>query len=77
MSSPSLAVPAPGLVPGLVPALPVVPLRQVVPWLVFAAAMLGVIYFAFLDQGAVSIIPGRLLHEFAHDGRHLFGFPCH
>lgn len=57
--------------------LPTIPLRAVVPWLLFAAAMIGVLYFLVLDQGATSIVPGNLLHEFAHDGRHLFGFPCH
>lgn len=72
MSVPSIAV-----APPLAPALPTIPLRQVVPWLLFAAAMLGVIYFLFLDQGATSVVPGGWLHEFAHDGRHLFGFPCH
>lgn len=57
--------------------LPTIPLKAIMPWLLFAAAMLGVLYFLILDQGAMSIVPGNLLHEFAHDGRHLFGFPCH
>jgi cobalt transporter subunit CbtB len=29
------------------------------------------------EQGATSIIHGRIVHEFVHDGRHLLGFPCH
>ncbi len=70
MTSPALAAPA-------LPALPVIPLKAVVPWLLFAAAMIGVVYFLVLDQGATSLVPGSFLHEFAHDGRHLFGFPCH
>jgi hypothetical protein len=37
-----------------------------------------VIYFVGIDQGAVSVF-GRDMHvrEFAHDARHLLGFPCH
>jgi cobalt transporter subunit CbtB len=25
----------------------------------------------------VGFAPGTTLHEFVHDGRHLFAFPCH
>jgi Probable cobalt transporter subunit (CbtB) len=42
------------------------------------------LYAVFLDQGALlSPALGRLastanyIHEFAHDGRHLLGAPCH
>jgi Probable cobalt transporter subunit (CbtB) len=42
------------------------------------------LYAVFLDQGQLlSPVLGRLatnanyLHEFAHDGRHLLGAPCH
>jgi hypothetical protein len=42
------------------------------------------LYAVFLDQGALlSPVMGKLatsmnyLHEFAHDGRHLLGAPCH
>lgn len=45
---------------------------------------LFVLYAVFLDQGQLlSPVLGRLahdanyLHEFAHDGRHLLGAPCH
>ena len=42
------------------------------------------LYSVFLDQGAL-LAPllgkaswtGNYLHEFAHDGRHLLGAPCH
>jgi hypothetical protein len=40
---------------------------------VFAFAVL---YLVALDQGALSQT-GSLLHELAHDGRHLLGVPCH
>ena len=55
-----------------------IPLRQVLPWAVFAA-VLGVvlIYFVGAEQGATSIFGGSWVHEFTHDGRHLLGFPCH
>lgn len=43
-----------------------------------------VLYAVFLDQGQLlSPVLGKLahdanyLHEFAHDGRHLLGAPCH
>jgi cobalt transporter subunit CbtB len=32
---------------------------------------------ALLALYAVFIGQGTYLHEFAHDGRHLFGAPCH
>lgn len=42
------------------------------------------LYAVFLDQGALlSPVMGKLavtmnyVHEFAHDGRHLLGAPCH
>ncbi|MGH3995791.1 MAG: CbtB domain-containing protein [Pseudonocardiaceae bacterium] len=34
------------------------------------------VYLIGLDQGAVSQT-GSLLHEMAHDGRHLLAVPCH
>lgn len=48
------------------------------------AVSLFVLYAIFLDQGALLYpIFGKMswtanyLHEFVHDGRHLFGAPCH
>ena len=42
------------------------------------------LYAVFLDQGQLlSPVMGKLatsmnyIHEFAHDGRHLLGAPCH
>jgi Probable cobalt transporter subunit (CbtB) len=55
----------------------VIPVRELVPWLVFAVVLLLAIYFVGVEEGAVSIFPGMYVHEFVHDGRHLLGFPCH
>jgi hypothetical protein len=64
-----------------VPATPAgvaIPVRELVPWAVFAGVvLLALLYLVGIDQGVTSVIPGTLLHEFVHDGRHLLGFPCH
>jgi hypothetical protein len=58
--------------------IPVVPLRDVARWTIFAAALLFVLlYLVGLEEGATSILSSRYLHEFLHDGRHLLSFPCH
>jgi hypothetical protein len=58
--------------------LPVIPLRELWPWLVFGGLLfLLAVYFVGAEQGATALVPGRMLHEFVHDGRHLLGFPCH
>lgn len=55
-----------------------IPLRKVLPWAVFAGAiLLTLLYLVGLDQGATSVFSGQVLHEFMHDGRHLLGVPCH
>ncbi|GLW62526.1 cobalt transporter [Actinomadura rubrobrunea] len=55
-----------------------IPLREILPWAVFAAVLGAVlIYFVGAEQGATSLIGGTWVHEFTHDGRHLLGFPCH
>jgi hypothetical protein len=56
---------------------PAVSLHDAWPWAIFALALLAVLYFVGLDEGAASLIPGRAVHEWVHDGRHLLGFPCH
>ena len=59
-------------------ASPVIPLRELMPWALFGGLlMLLLIYFVGAEQGATSLIHGRAVHEFVHDGRHLLGFPCH
>lgn len=54
-----------------------IPAREILPWLVFGALMLLLLYFVGVEEGALSIVPGMSVHEFTHDGRHLLGFPCH
>ena len=49
-------------------------------WLTAGGAVivaLIALYAVFLDQGTLVSATGDYLHEFAHDGRHLFGAPCH
>ncbi len=70
--SQSIAVPASTPIPLRIP------LRAVMPWAVFAGAiLLSLLYLVGLDQGATSVFSGQLLHEFMHDGRHLLVMPCH
>ncbi|MFI6520208.1 CbtB domain-containing protein [Spirillospora sp. NPDC050679] len=55
-----------------------VPVRQILPWAVFAAVLgMVLVYFVGAEQGATSLFGGTWVHEFTHDGRHLLGFPCH
>jgi hypothetical protein len=54
-----------------------IPVREILPWVIFAALALLAIYFVGAEEGATSLIPGMYVHEFVHDGRHLLGFPCH
>ncbi|GAB2780146.1 CbtB domain-containing protein [Streptomyces sp. NPDC054796] len=49
-------------------------------WLIAAAAAivaLIALYAVFVDNGNIISATGSYLHEFSHDGRHLFGAPCH
>lgn len=44
----------------------------------FAAALaLLALWAVFFDNGQAVAATGEYLHEFSHDGRHLFGAPCH
>jgi hypothetical protein len=54
-----------------------IPVREILPWIVFGGVLLLAIYFVGAEEGATSLIPGMYVHEFVHDGRHLLGFPCH
>jgi cobalt transporter subunit CbtB len=59
-------------------ALPVIPMRELLPWAVFAFVIgLFLLYFVGAEQGAIALFSGQGVHEFVHDGRHLLGFPCH
>ncbi|MBA2693508.1 MAG: CbtB-domain containing protein [Rubrobacter sp.] len=54
-------------------------------WSWLAATMLLLAFFMIMSSSGDLLIPyvGQLagatdyLHEFAHDGRHLLGLPCH
>jgi len=56
---------------------PPIPLRELLPWAIFAALALLAIYFVGVEESATSLVKGMYVHEFVHDGRHLLGFPCH
>jgi hypothetical protein len=56
---------------------PAVSLHDAWPWMLFGVALLALLYFVGVDEGAASVIPGSSVHEWVHDGRHLLGFPCH
>ncbi|HET9557532.1 MAG TPA: CbtB domain-containing protein [Actinomycetota bacterium] len=60
------------------PAPAPIPLRDLLPWAIFAAVLaLVLLYFVGAEEGATSVVSGSFVHEFVHDGRHLLGFPCH
>jgi len=54
-----------------------IPVREILPWVLFGLVLLLALYFVGAEEGATSIFPGMYIHEFVHDGRHLLGFPCH
>ncbi len=54
-----------------------IPVREILPWLIFGALMLLAIYFVGAEEGATSLVKGMYVHEWVHDSRHLLGFPCH
>ena len=54
-----------------------IPVREVLPWVLFGVLLPLALYFVGAEEGATSLIPGMYVHEFVHDGRHLLGFPCH
>jgi len=59
-------------------SVPAIPVRQILPWAVFAGLLfLLVMYFVSTEQGSLAIFNGMNVHELVHDGRHLLGFPCH
>ena len=65
------------LAPTFAPPARPIPIRDVLPWAVFALFLLVALYFVGAEEGATSLIKGMAVHEFVHDGRHLLGFPCH
>ncbi len=60
------------------PALPTLPIRDILTWAVFfGILMLVLLYFVGVEQGSLSVMSGAGVHDWVHDGRHLLGFPCH
>jgi cobalt transporter subunit CbtB len=52
--------------------------QELLPYAIFAGVLLSLlIYFVGAEEGAASLLGGGAVHEFAHDARHLLGFPCH
>lgn len=49
---------------------PAIPIRELLPWVLFGSALLMLISF-------VAVADSHVVHEFFHDGRHLMAFPCH
>lgn len=56
---------------------PAISLREIWPWALFGLALVALVYFVGVDEGASAVTRGTWLHEWVHDGRHLLGFPCH
>jgi hypothetical protein len=54
-----------------------IPVREIVPWIIFGTLLLLALYFVGAEEGATSLIKGMYIHEWVHDSRHLLGFPCH
>ena len=64
--------------PRAVPTPVAIPLRELLPWAIFAGfVMLFLLYIVGLEQGATALVNGTGVHEWVHDSRHLLGFPCH
>jgi len=62
----------------VLPVLPgAIPVREILPWLLFGLLMALALYFVGAEQGATSVFSGTDVHEWVHDARHLLGFPCH
>ncbi|HEX2384362.1 MAG TPA: CbtB-domain containing protein [Acidimicrobiales bacterium] len=65
-------------IPRTVPEPIRIPVRELMPWAIFAGVLLlFLLYVVGGEQGAVSLVGGSQIHEFVHDARHLLGFPCH
>ena len=54
-----------------------IPIREIMPWIIFGLMSLLAIYFVGAEEGATSLVRGMYVHEWVHDSRHLLGFPCH
>ena len=63
---------------------PAIPVREAVIAGLLVVLALFILYAVFLDQGALlspllgeAARSSNYLHEFTHDGRHLFAAQCH
>lgn len=56
---------------------PKIEFGQTWPYAILAVALMALVYMVGADEGAAAVVPGSIVHEFVHDGRHLLGFPCH
>jgi len=66
------------IAPRALPAPVAIPVREWLPWALFAGFLaLALLSIVGLEQGAVHIVGGGFVHEWVHDARHLLGFPCH
>ena len=72
---PDIAAPSPVEPEAIYP--PKISLHEIWPWALLGFALLLMVYFVGVDEGAASLVPGHSVHEWVHDGRHLLGFPCH
>ena len=64
--------------PRAIPTPVAIPLREWLPWSVFAGfVLLFLVYIVGLEQGATALVGGSAVHEWVHDARHLLSFPCH
>jgi len=60
------------------PPVPLASPGELLPYALFAGILLMIlIYFVGAEEGTLSIVGGKSVHEFVHDARHLLGFPCH
>jgi hypothetical protein len=68
----------PTAIPQVRPVPVTIPVREWLPWAAFVGIVLvALLYIVGLEQGATAVVSGHWVHEFFHDARHLFGFPCH
>ena len=64
--------------PRAVPAPAPIPLKEWLPWALFAGAVLLMLLFVVgFAQSLTGLMGANAIHEWVHDSRHLLGFPCH
>ncbi len=74
----SQSTPVLGTTPAVSAQVAAIPLRALAPWALFLVLLATVvIVLAGVDLSMFGVPGGTLLHEVAHDGRHLLGYPCH